>query len=140
VYARGGPSSQAWVGKGPGSQTVTSTIKHSTTATGANQTTVTYGKATFTITVTNTGDVTLTNVTVKDQFTPSCNRTFSSLAPGHKVRYKYSTLATGSFKNIAVASGKPKSGGPRVSDTSGNAAVVVNSATHSSHTAPKNTG
>src|SRR5439155_1379489 len=45
--------------------------------------TVTVGHtATFKITVTNTGDVALTSVTVTDALSPNCNRTIGTLAPG----------------------------------------------------------
>ena len=49
------------------------------------QTVVDGSAATFTIVVTNTGDATLTNVTVSDAQAPDCDRVFSSLAAqGHR--------------------------------------------------------
>jgi uncharacterized repeat protein (TIGR01451 family) len=69
--------------------------------------TVTVGnKATFTITVTNTGDVALTNVTVTDAQSPNCNRTIGTLAPGASSSYTCTRAnVTSSFTNVAVASG-----------------------------------
>ena len=46
------------------------------------QTVVSGGTATFTIEVTNTGDVDLTNVEISDPAVPACNATITVLAPG----------------------------------------------------------
>jgi uncharacterized repeat protein (TIGR01451 family) len=69
--------------------------------------TVTVGHtATFTITVTNTGDVALTNVTVTDALSPNCNRTIGTLAPGASTSYTCTRAnVTAGFTNVAVASG-----------------------------------
>jgi uncharacterized repeat protein (TIGR01451 family) len=69
--------------------------------------TVTKGNtATFTITVLNTGDVTLTNVVVTDALSPNCNRTIGTLAPGASVSYKCTRPnVTSSFTNVAVVTG-----------------------------------
>jgi uncharacterized repeat protein (TIGR01451 family) len=69
--------------------------------------TVTVGnKATFKITVTNTGDVALTNVTVSDPLSPNCNRTIGTLAPGASTSYTCTKAnVRSSFNNVAVASG-----------------------------------
>ena len=40
------------------------------------------GQARFTITVVNTGDVDLTNVTVTDPLVPACSANIGDLAPG----------------------------------------------------------
>jgi uncharacterized repeat protein (TIGR01451 family) len=71
------------------------------------------GTATFTITVTNTGGVDLTNVTVTDALSPNCNRSLGTLAPGASVNYTC-TLAnvTASFTNVAIVTGTPPSGPP----------------------------
>ena len=69
--------------------------------------TVTRGAtATFTITVTNNGDVALTNVTVTDALSPNCNRTIGTLAPGASTSYTCTRAnVTAGFTNVAVASG-----------------------------------
>ena len=73
--------------------------------------------ANFTITVTNTGNVTLTNVTVSDSLSPNCNASsttipaLASLAPGASVTYNCSLAdVTASFTNSATATGTPPSG------------------------------
>jgi uncharacterized repeat protein (TIGR01451 family) len=64
------------------------------------------GTATFTITVTNTGDVALTNVAVSDPLSPNCNRTIGTLAPGASTSYTCTRAnVTANFTNVAVASG-----------------------------------
>jgi uncharacterized repeat protein (TIGR01451 family) len=71
-----------------------------------SQTVTSGGTATFTITVTNTGDVTLTNVTVTDALSPNCNRTIGTLAPGASTSYTCTRAnVTSSFTNVAVAAG-----------------------------------
>jgi uncharacterized repeat protein (TIGR01451 family) len=71
-----------------------------------SQTVTRGGTATFTITVTNTGDVALTNVTVSDPLSPNCNRTIGTLAPGASTSYTCSRAnVTANFTNVAVASG-----------------------------------
>ena len=72
---------------------------------------------TFTITVTNTGDVTLTNVAVVDVLAPGCARTSAqlganaTLAAGASFSYEC-TLAnvTADFTNSATATGTPPVG------------------------------
>ena len=81
------------------------------------------GTANFTITVTNTGNVTLTNVTVTDALAPGCARTSAqlganaTLAPGASFSYAC-TLAnvTADFTNSATATGTPPVGAD-VTDT-----------------------
>ncbi len=75
--------------------------------------------ATFTIVVTNTGPVGLSNVTVADALSPNCVKTSAAIAglalmaPGASITYTC-TLAnvTGSFTNSATATGTPVGGGP----------------------------
>src|SRR5262249_52406827 len=69
------------------------------------------GTATFKITVTNTGDVTLTDVTVSDPLSPDCNRTLGTLAVGKSKSYPCTKdNVTAAFQNVATATGKPPTG------------------------------
>src|SRR5262249_51337405 len=71
-----------------------------------SQTVTSGGTATFTITVTNTGDVALTNVTVSDVLSPNCNRTIGTLNPGQSTSYTCTKAnVTAGFNNVAVATG-----------------------------------
>ncbi|HEX4520371.1 MAG TPA: hypothetical protein VH063_12390, partial [Gaiellaceae bacterium] len=97
-----------------------------------SQTITSGGTASFTIVVTNTGTVTLTNVHVTDALSPDCNRTsaqiagLASMAPGATVTYTCSLAGvTASFTNSATATGTPVGGGPDVSATD-TAPVTVN--------------
>ena len=72
----------------------------------ATQTVVEGLTATFTIAVKNIGNVPLTNIAVTDTATPSCDKTFSSLAVGVTETYTCTTTnLLASFTNVAVASG-----------------------------------
>ncbi|MGN6430970.1 MAG: DUF7507 domain-containing protein [Gaiellaceae bacterium] len=71
-----------------------------------SQTVTSGGTATFTITVTNTGDVALTNVTVSDALSPNCDKTIGTLNPGQSTSYTCTKAnVTASFNNVAVATG-----------------------------------
>ena len=75
--------------------------------------------ATFTITVTNTGDVPLTSVDVSDPLVPDCDSFIGDLAVGVSST-PYSCVATApvdDFSNVATATGTPPVG-PDVSDSS----------------------
>jgi len=75
--------------------------------------------AVFTIEITNTGDVTLTNVTVSDVEAPDCNRAFAELLPGGHRNYDCSVPSvTDDFVNTATVTGTtPVSGEVTHSDT-----------------------
>jgi uncharacterized repeat protein (TIGR01451 family) len=89
-----------------------------------NQTVESGGTVTFTIVVTNTGDVTLTNVTVGDVLVPNCATTIGVLSPTVGTSYECTrTNVTADFTNVAVVTGTPPSG-PVVTDTD-TADVVV---------------
>jgi uncharacterized repeat protein (TIGR01451 family) len=80
-----------------------------------SQTVANGGTATFTITVTNTGAVDLTNVTVSDPKSPDCDRNIGTLTPGQSVSYTCTKQnVTASFTNVATSTGTPPSG-PNVS-------------------------
>ncbi len=72
------------------------------------------GTATWTIVVSNTGDVTLSNVAVSDPQASNCNNpTIGTLAPNQGISYTCSrTGITGDFTNIATATGTPPVGPP----------------------------
>lgn len=86
------------------------------------------GTADFTITVTNTGTVTLTDVTVSDALTPSCDSSLGDMGPGETTSYSCSSVGvTASFTNTAVASTTPTVG-PGVSDSDDAYVEVVDAA------------
>jgi large repetitive protein len=83
----------------------------------ATQSVAVGGKAKFKITVTNAGNTTLTNVTVRDAAARNCNRTsaglpaLASMAPGTSVSYSCSRgNVSKSFTNVATATAAPPSG------------------------------
>ena len=58
--------------------------------------------ATFTITVTNTGDTDLTSITVSDPLAPDCDATIASLAVGESTSYTCSLAAVSAdFTDVA---------------------------------------
>ena len=118
---------QSFIVKDPKSQTVTSG-----------------GTATFTITVLNTGDVTLTDVTVTDARSPNCDRTIGTLAPGQSVSYKCTKPnVTASFDNVAIATGHAGSTTVTAQDTAhvtAKAPFVPKKPKIVSHKKPKATG
>jgi uncharacterized repeat protein (TIGR01451 family) len=94
----------------------------------ASQTVSSGGTATWTIVVTNTGNVPLTNVSVADSIAPNCVKTFTgTLAPGASEASYSCSLAnvTQSFTNTATATGTPPVG-PKVT-ASAQASVTVQS-------------
>ena len=84
------------------------------------------GTAVFTITVTNTGDITLTNVTVSDPLAPDCVRNVGTLNPGQATSYQCTvTSVQNSFVNVATATGTPPPGVTPPTTTSPPAQVIV---------------
>jgi uncharacterized repeat protein (TIGR01451 family) len=69
------------------------------------------GTATFVITVTNTGDVTLKDVTVTDPLSPDCNRDLGTMAAGAKKSYTCTQPnVTKDFTNVANVVGTSPTG------------------------------
>ena len=110
--------------KSPKSQTLTTKLTTSKNANGATTTTVKYGTATFTIKVTNTGNVALHSVTVSDPLSVACDRSIGSLPVGASRTYTCTRAAVSSnFTNVATVKGlSPK--GKQVTATD-HADVVV---------------
>jgi uncharacterized repeat protein (TIGR01451 family) len=77
----------------------------------SSQTVASGGTATFTIKVTNTGDVKLVNVTVADPRSTACNRQLGAMAPGASVTYTCTrSQVTVGFMNVATARGTAPTG------------------------------
>ena len=76
------------------------------------------GTATFTITVTNSGDVALTHVTVTDPLSSACDHTFAgTLAVGASEHYSCARPdVKADFTNVATVTANPPTG-PKVSAT-----------------------
>ncbi|MGA9396752.1 MAG: sortase, partial [Anaerolineaceae bacterium] len=86
---------------------------------------------TFTIYVQNTGNVTLTNVTVTDPLAPNCDRTglnnLGTLLPGATSSYNCTAIATTGFTNVATVTGTPPVGS-NVTDNDPSQVVIANPA------------
>jgi uncharacterized repeat protein (TIGR01451 family) len=74
--------------------------------------TVTSGSiAIFTISVTNTGDTSLADVTISDALTPDCNRSLGDLEAGEDASYECARAnVTSDFTNTATVTGWPVDG------------------------------
>ena len=76
-----------------------------------SQTVLTGADVTFQIAITNTGDVTLTNVTVSDPLAPACDRSIGTLAAGASTSYSCTVQnVTASFTNTATVTATPPAG------------------------------
>ncbi len=85
------------------------------------------GTATFSIVVTNTGNVALNNVTVTDPLSPSCDMVIGALAVGADFTYTCSIAnVTADFTNVANVVGTPVGGGPNVTDTDPTEVEIIN--------------
>jgi uncharacterized repeat protein (TIGR01451 family) len=112
--------------KGPKSQTLTTKVTDSTTASGATKTVVHYGTATFTIKVTNDGNVTLHDVSVQDASSPECNHLLGSLAAGASKEYSCKRAAVAaSYTNTATANGTSPTGKKVTATDHADVTVVV---------------
>ncbi len=67
---------------------------------------------TYTIRVTNTGDATITGITVGDALTPSCAQAVGTLAPGAVFEYTCPATITQDTTNVATASGTDQLNNP----------------------------
>ncbi len=95
----------------------------------ATQNVTTNGIATFTITVTNTGNVDLANVNVSDPLVPACDNAIGTLAISATVSYGCQDMnVTGSYTNVVTATGVYTGGPATVTDTD-SAAVIYTSPT-----------
>ncbi len=81
------------------------------------------GTAAFTITVTNTGNVTLKDVTVSDPLAPNCGKSIGTLQPGASHSYACTAVAAETYTNVATVTGRPPTG-PNIS-ASDTAVVLV---------------
>jgi uncharacterized repeat protein (TIGR01451 family) len=80
--------------------------------------------ATFTIKVTNTGDVDLSGVAVTDPLSPDCNHTIGFLAAGSSTTYQCTTPAlTAPLDNVATACGTPPVGSQVCDDDHGQVGI-----------------
>lgn len=82
--------------------------------------------ADFTITVTNTGPVTLFNVVVTDPQSPDCDRDIGTMEPGAVVSYDCERLnVRGNFTNVATATGDDGEGNDVSDEDSANVNVLI---------------
>ena len=73
--------------------------------------------AKFEIIVTNTGSTTLTNVTVSDALSPSCDNNLGMMTAGQVIKYTCTdSSVAGSYTNTAVVVATPQGGGAQVTD------------------------
>jgi uncharacterized repeat protein (TIGR01451 family) len=95
----------------------------------ASQNVTTNGIADFTITVTNTGDVDLANVSVSDPLVPACDNAIGTLVVSGTISYGcQDTNVTGSYTNVVTVTGAYTVGQITVTDTA-SALVVYTSPT-----------
>ncbi len=110
-------------GEGPGGQPVTDDDDAVVEVTAApapgveiqktpdSQTATPGATVTFSITVTNTGNVALTDVAVSDPLAPGCNRTIGDLAVGASTSYDCTVATvTAAFTNVATVTGEAPDG------------------------------
>ncbi len=89
----------------------------------------TNGIASFTITVSNTGDVDLANVMVSDPLVPACDNAIGTLAVSGTVAYGCQDAnVTASYTNVVTVTGDYTVGQVTVSDTA-SAMVIYTSPT-----------
>ncbi len=91
-----------------------------------DQTVIVNGAATFSISVTNVGDVQLADVTVSDVVAPDCDRVLGDLAPSSSTSYSC-TLSdvTADFTNSATATGTHPVSGPVQSTDTADVTIIT---------------
>jgi uncharacterized repeat protein (TIGR01451 family) len=90
-----------------------------------DQTSVVVGTTvTYQITVTNTGNVSLSDVEVTDPAVPECSTVIGDLAVGESTTYTCSTILWGSLTNTATVTGSDPFGTPVGDDDSAVAEVI----------------
>jgi uncharacterized repeat protein (TIGR01451 family) len=137
------------IGNDPNSNPVTAqssgavvTVSHpaiAITKTPPTQSVTSGGTATWTITVTNPGDVALTNVSVSDVQAPNCDHSWAgSLAPGASETAYTCTLTnvTAGLTNVAVANGTDANSNPVTAQSSGAVVTVIHPAIAITKTPP----
>lgn len=81
-------------------------------------------QVTFTLTITNTGDVMLTNVAVKDPTVPACDSVIGSLAAGANATVTCTAAITVDTTNVATATGMDPLGKPVTKDATAKVTVA----------------
>jgi uncharacterized repeat protein (TIGR01451 family) len=96
--------------------------------TASPSTVTTNGIVTFTITVSNTGDVDLSNVNVSDPLVPVCDNAIGALVVSATITYDCSDKPTSSYTNVVTVTSQLATGAPGPSATA-SAAVTYTSPT-----------
>ncbi len=79
----------------------------------AAQAVINGGTATFTINITNTGNIALTNIAAVDLLAPACSRSVNDLAPGAATSFVcQQTGVSVDYTNRITVTAKPQIGGP----------------------------
>ena len=90
------------------------------------QTVLVGGDATFTITLTNTGDAALSSVVVTDPLAPACDATFASMAPGEVQTYTCTLSGvTSDLTNTATADAVDPLGRPLSDSDTADVTVIT---------------
>ncbi len=90
------------------------------------QTVVTGGTATFTVTVTNTGDSTLAGITVTDPLAPDCDRSLGDFGPGASITYTCTLSGVAAdFTNTATTAGTDLLGNPVTDSDTADVTVLI---------------
>ena len=81
-------------------------------------------QVTYTVTVRNTGDVSLSNVVVKDPLAPACDKVIDDLAAGATATITCTSTITVDTINVATATGTDPLGNPLTKDATAKVSVV----------------